>query len=259
MTAHELRGEVHAAIDESRARTTDTLAALARPLWPNPRVAGRQESPASAMVLQGPAEPSQGPARPGAGTRVQPVAFADVLAGRTPIIVEPEPEVVAFGGLMFDRAEFLYWPGESVPLVHRPAQVWPWTVQTPQPGDPHCPRAVSWSTWDEHTIEWSEPCSPFVWSPLVRLTIEEWDQCWDAYWRQRAADMERFAESVGAFCHARDRQASESNVNDLVTTLIELARDGQREDFDFLARSSGVDDDRREELWTGTRRRLGLV
>jgi len=255
MTAYELRAEVLAAIDESRARTTDTLAALARQWWPNPRVAVRQEPPEPAMVLQGPAEPSQGPPRPGAGTRVQPVAFADVWAGRAPIIVSAEtpPDTLTFGCFVFDRGrgDRLYWPGEVV--IDSPVQVWPWTIETPQVGDPHFPASSPWHEappWHEDAI---------VWSPLVRLTIEEWDQRWDAYWRQRAAEMERFAESVGAFCHARDRQASESSVADLVATLIEFARDGQREDFDFLASSSGVDGDKREELWTGTRRRLGLV
>lgn len=45
---------------------------------------------------------------------------------------------------------------------------------------------------------------------------------------------------------------------DLIQTLIDLARQGQREDFEFLARSSGCSQEELCSLWEGTRRRLGL-
>lgn len=44
---------------------------------------------------------------------------------------------------------------------------------------------------------------------------------------------------------------------DLIETLVDLARDDRRQDFDDLARASGVPADRLGALWSGTRRRLG--
>ena len=44
-----------------------------------------------------------------------------------------------------------------------------------------------------------------------------------------------------------------------VEALVDLARAGNREDFVFLACASGVGDEEMNELWDGTRRRLGLA
>ena len=47
-----------------------------------------------------------------------------------------------------------------------------------------------------------------------------------------------------------------ANADDLVQTLVDYARKGQRDDFNDLARMSGIDDP--EPLWKGTRYRLHL-
>ena len=44
---------------------------------------------------------------------------------------------------------------------------------------------------------------------------------------------------------------------DTIDTLLDLARADRREDFMALAGMVGVSDAQRDELWTGTRRRLG--
>jgi hypothetical protein len=46
---------------------------------------------------------------------------------------------------------------------------------------------------------------------------------------------------------------------DAAATLVDLAREGRHDDFMFLAGASGVAIAKREELWDGTRARLGPV
>ncbi len=57
---------------------------------------------------------------------------------------------------------------------------------------------------------------------------------------------------------AFDLRAVLGGQGDLFATLVDLAKTGTRADFDFLARSSGVEADRLDDLWAGTRARLGL-
>ena len=44
---------------------------------------------------------------------------------------------------------------------------------------------------------------------------------------------------------------------DLIETLVDLARANHEADFRWLARSAGVGEEQLEELWAGTRRRVG--
>lgn len=45
---------------------------------------------------------------------------------------------------------------------------------------------------------------------------------------------------------------------DTVALLVDFAREGRREDFDFLAGSAGIPKAQHEEVWQGARARLGL-
>jgi hypothetical protein len=47
-----------------------------------------------------------------------------------------------------------------------------------------------------------------------------------------------------------------ASTKDTVATLVDLARDGDRETFVEIAAMNGVRKDRLEELWDGTRKRL---
>jgi hypothetical protein len=84
------------------------------------------------------------------------------------------------------------------------------------------------------------------------LTLDDLQRAYDTLAREPAYVLERIIELISVQADAR---AAHDERDALVTELVALAKAGNREDFDFLAGSAGVED--LESLWTGTRARLG--
>jgi hypothetical protein len=190
---------------------------------------------------------------------VQPVAFADVLVGREPIIREGiEPETVTMFGITFALSGEVLWPTDDA-VIHVPGS----DAQRPSLGfDYDLAPAPAWYISSSTSITAST-------GTLTLATLQRAVGLLDADYRnlwRREFEMAYTAWDMGREIPYRDytvrihvRDDLESAVSpDTVETLLDLARDGQREDFMWLAGSAGVAPEKHVELWNGTRKRLGL-
>jgi hypothetical protein len=202
-------------------------------------------------------------------------SMEDLLRGREPFIVpgvEP-PEPPTFRGFRFHRymddwyrpmrlwrwdySDVLVWPPpiEYVPgnpilppggLESIMQEMPMWFMGTdcggPDQGLVHYSEIDSWPD-DVPTVE-SLPLTMFGLSPQLGETL-----------RLRRLLDELIGWPLSAPVSGDDQSAVHP---DTISTLVDLAREGRREDFVFLAGASGVASVDTEALWSGTRKRLGL-
>lgn len=183
-------------------------------------------------------------------------AFARLLVGLEPVIERPPvPEPVTHGAFTFQKVGSLWMPDP-----------WAWALTQPTMQDvARNPVLPPWREWPNEIAEVPYPAQH-------RRPLNEW---WadpfapaGTIWYFQTPPM-FFEPSVTAMLLAHDRLFErlapirvsgdqESAVTaDTVEALVDLARKDQRDDFMWLAASAGVAKDQRDELWRGTRARLG--
>lgn len=199
-----------------------------------------------------------------------------------PVILGPrEPERPRFGGFTFHQRHAphegalwqptrLYWPDPfESPIIEPGIGDMPFNPVRPAWRDFPYPEEVPYPARMPSLARWFDGGNGHVYLTDPRY-FTAWAEMAPGWFGPSFIDTERsIRETILGLYGAVDdgsrapfmatRGDEQSTVPaDTIETLVDLAREGNRDDFMFLAGASGVRPEQHEELWAGTRKRLGL-